>query len=353
MTARLEGIACLAGIAPWKRRRVTAMLSGESKLPHARDAAHAIALARRRGGAIACWASRQPTGLAELAAEAGVSVWSLEDGFIRSAGLGAALVQPCSLAFDSRGAHYDSGQSSDLELLLQHGEFAPAQLERAARLIERLRAGGITKYNLNERVPELPEGESFELVLGQVDDDLSVQLGGGGQSVAGMVETVRREAQGRTIVFKPHPDVSAGLREGVQAPEGCVTLPDADLLQLAARAERVHVLTSLGGFEALMRGAEVVVHGQPFYAGWGLTRDRNPLPRRTRRLSLEALVAGALIEYPLYFDPVSGRRCSVEQLLDRIELAGPAARPGALARLRGQAALYLRGLTRVAIQPGA
>ncbi|MFO1255703.1 MAG: hypothetical protein U1E37_08555 [Sphingomonadaceae bacterium] len=353
MAARLEGIACLAGIAPWKRRRVTAMLSVERPLPHASDAAEAVRLARQRGGAIACWASREPAGLRELAGAAGVPVWAVEDGFIRSAGLGAALVQPCSLVLDSRGAHYDSRQPSDLEHLLQHGDFPPALLERAARLVERLRSGGITKYNLGEAAPVLPAGTEFELVLGQVDDDLSVRLGGGGQTVAGMIEAVRQEAQRQTIVFKPHPDVSAGLRKGVLAPAGCTVLPGADLLTLAARASRVHVLTSFGGFEALLRGAEVVVHGQPCYAGWRLTRDRNPLPRRSRRLTLEALVAGCLLEYPLYFDPLTNRRCTAERLLDRIEAAGPASPPGLVARLCGQAALRLRSLTRAAIPAGA
>lgn len=352
MAARLEGIACLAGIAPWKRRRVTAMLSAQGKLPHARDASQAVALAQKQDGAVACWASRQPQGLEELATAAGVPVWLVEDGFIRSAGLGAALVQPCSLVLDSRGAHYDSTRPSDLEVLLENAAFTPAQLERAARLIERLCARGITKYNLGEQVPDLPQGRPFVLVLGQVDDDLSVQLGGAGQTVSGMIEAVRREEAGCTIVFKPHPDVSAGLRRGVVAPEGCIAVPDADLLWLIERAERVHVLTSLGGFEALLRGREVVVHGQPFYAGWGLTVDRNPLARRTRRLSLEALAAGALVEYPLYFEPIEGKRCTVERLLDRIEAAPPARPLSSLARLRGQAALRLASLKRAATLPG-
>lgn len=352
MAACLEEIACLAGIAPWKRGRVTAMLSGSARLQHARDAAQAVALAGRRGGAVACWASRQPAGLTGLAAAAGVPVWSVEDGFIRSAGLGAALVQPCSLVLDSQGAHYDSTRPSDLEDLLESTAFVPAQLERAARLIERLCARGITKYNLGETVPDLPPGKPFVLVLGQVDDDLSVQLGGGGQTVAGMIEAVRREEAGQTIVFKPHPDVSAGLRRGVMAPAGCIAVPDADLLWLVQRATRVHVLTSLGGFEALLRGREVVVHGQPFYAGWGLTRDRNPLARRTRQLTLEVLVAGALIEYPLYFDPAEGRRCTVEQLLDRIEAAPPAPPISTFSRLRGQAALRIANLTRAASNLG-
>jgi capsular polysaccharide export protein len=87
---------------------------------------------------------------------------------------------------------------------------------------------------------------------------------------------------------------------------------------LLARVDAVHVLTSLTGFEALLRGLDVTVHGHPFFAGWGLTRDlAGPLPRRTRRLAVAELVAGALILYPLYLDPVTGRRCTPETLLQR------------------------------------
>ena len=35
--------------------------------------------------------------------------------------------------------------------------------------------------------------------------------------------------------------------------------------------DEVHTLTSLTGFEALLRGIEVHAYGGPFYAGWGLT----------------------------------------------------------------------------------
>ncbi|SUV87835.1 capsular polysaccharide export protein [Bordetella pertussis] len=49
----------------------------------------------------------------------------------------------------------------------------------------------------------------------------------------------------------------------------------------------------------------MVTYGKPFYAGWGLTEDRAadwPRDRRTRRLSLDELVAGTLLRYPLYWD---------------------------------------------------
>ena len=97
--------------------------------------------------------------------------------------------------------------------------------------------------------------------------------------------------------------------------------------------EEVHTLTSLTGFEALLRGLSVTCWGQPFYAGWGLTRDQAPLPRRVRRLTLDHMVAGALLLYPRYQDPVTELPTTPEALLDRLAEAAPW-RGGAIARLR-------------------
>lgn len=298
--------------------------------PFARSAAQAVRLARRNGGAIACWESRKPAGLDRFAADAGVPVWSIEDGFIRSSGLGAALVQPCSLVIDSQAPHYDGSRSTDLECLLQTHAFTADECARARALIARIRAGGFTKYNLSGTAPVLPEGRRIVLVLGQVDDDLSVRRGGAGETVAGMVARARAEEPDALLVFKPHPDVVAGLRGGVSDPsEADLVLPDADLAALFARADAVHVLTSLGGFEALLRGCAVTVHGQPFFSGWGLTRDLRPVARRTRTLTLDALAAGVLVHYPVYFHPGRGARCTVEELLEWLDHAGPAAPPPA------------------------
>ena len=70
------------------------------------------------------------------------------------------------------------------------------------------------------------------------------------------------------------------------------------------KVQKVAVFTSLGGFEALIRGISVITYGLPFYAGWGLTEDKlrnhDWAKRRTRILNLEELIFISLIEYPFY-----------------------------------------------------
>jgi capsule polysaccharide export protein KpsC/LpsZ len=338
-----QGIACLAGIAPWKRKRVRQLL-GDPSLPTARNAKHAIQLAKSCNGAVACWASRIPNGLLTLAESAGIEIWLIEDGFIRSRGLGAALHLPSSIVVDRSGIYYDPAQPSDLEKLLQANDFDAAELQRSTALIAQLRESGVTKYNLAGATPELPQHRRIILVIGQVDDDRSVLLGGAGLDSAGLLTRVREIEPDTYIVYKPHPDVVAGLRNG--AVNGCADLiaPDANLLALIERADAVHVLSSLAGFEALLRGGAVHVHGQPFYAGWGLTLDYAPVPRRTARPDLAALAAGVLISYPLYCDPDSGSRIEVEQLVQILAERASGRRETYWRRTLGVAALAFRNL---------
>ena len=58
--------------------------------------------------------------------------------------------------------------------------------------------------------------------------------------------------------------------------------------------------------------------GLPFYAGWGLTQDRLRCERRGRKLPLEALVHGALIDYPRYVSRHSGWFIAPEQAIDEL-----------------------------------
>ena len=78
-------------------------------------------------------------------------------------------------------------------------------------------------------------------------------------------------------------------------------------------------MTSLVGFEGLLRGLNVVCYGLPFYAGWGLTQDRHRIERRTRQLTLDDLVAGTLIEYPRYINWQTGEFTTPEVIVAQLK----------------------------------
>ena len=113
-------------------------------------------------------------------------------------------------------------------------------------------------------------------------------------------------------------------------------------------------MTSLLGFEALLRGKKVTCLGAPFYAGWGLTTDLGPVPERRLRAadghplprpSLTHLVHATLIAYPRYYDPVSQRPCPPEVALHRLA-TGTIPKPGLplrlLSKAQGALASYAR-----------
>lgn len=247
----------------------------------------------------------------------------LEDGFLRSVGLGADLVRPISWVADAQGLYYDATRPSELETLLATRQFTPAERERAARLRERIVATGLTKYNLSNRRWQRPHnGRRVILVPGQVESDASIAFGCAAERTnMELLCRVRQLHRDAYIVYKPHPDIVARLRQAGpdehEAHQWCSeVVVDARMAELICEVDELHVLTSLSGFEALLRGKPVTCHGQPFYAGWGLTHDHLPHPRRARHLHLDDLVAGALIAYPLYLSPDRSALISPEEALD-------------------------------------
>lgn len=261
---------------------------------------------------------------AGLAAE--VRVFRIEDGFLRSVGLGAELVRPLSWVVDSSGIYYDATAPSDLEAILATQAFDDALCARAARLRERIVASRLTKYNVGGKTWQRPaHANRVILVAGQVESDASLAYGAPGEREnMGLLQTVRAEHVGAYVLYKPHPDVTARLRK-VGANEHSAwawcdeVVDDVSMGDLLSQVDEVHVLTSLSGFEALLQGKKVTCHGQPFYSGWGLTVDRLPNARRKRQLSLDALVAGVLIEYPLYLSRDGKALISAEEAVDSLQ----------------------------------
>ena len=310
---------CVAfGFTPWKQRNLRRFLGGSQlrfrapwrRIPQGVDA-------------VVIWGQRARPRLLEAAARRQLPVLHVEDGFLRSVGLGADLVDPVSWVVDHQGVYYDATRPSDLETRLATGQWTSVQCQRAAALRQRLVKEAITKYNLQAEAWRRPPGNRrVVLVIGQVESDASIQYGAPGiRSNRALLAAVREAEPEAYLVYKPHPDVVAGLcRAGVgedDAFELCdQVLPQGSIQQLFTQIDALHVLTSLAGFEALLRGVEVHCWGMPFYAGWGLTHDRECCSRRQRKLSLDELVHAALIDYPRYVSRDSGWFITPEQAID-------------------------------------
>lgn len=273
---------------------------------------------------LALWGRRELPPSAQ--AQAPAQVVRLEDGFLRSVGLGADLVRPLSWVMDRQGIYYDASQRSDLEDLLQQTTFSPELLSRARHLRERILDLGLTKYNVGKAAWQRPDTRRpVVLVVGQVEADAAIRHGA--PTVAGnlaLVQAVRQRCPEAHLIYKPHPDVVAQLREPghgeAQVVRHCdEVIVNAPMDRMLRLVDEVHVMTSLAGFEALLRGRRVVTWGVPFYAGWGLTEDQQPVARRVRRLSLDELVAGVLLLYPTYVSRRSGQFCTPEEALEELQ----------------------------------
>lgn len=318
---RLRGTLYCMGFSPWKRGFIRRFLHLPSvtiqftrTLPkHAEPSAQVLV-----------WGSQLD---AQQLVACPYPFWRMEDGFIRSIGLGVKFIEPMSLVLDDQGIYYDPNTPSRLQQICQDIELSAVKLQRAQALIQNLVAFGLSKYNVgstDEPWPDIPDGQYRILVVGQVEDDASIRLGT--QDVCTnlqLLTAVRSAHPDAFIVYKPHPDVVAGLRLGAIEPQVQSRLADASLTQwpmpaCLQRVDAVHTMTSLTGFEALLRGLAVTCYGMPFYAGWGLTQDQYAHPDRQRSLKIEELVFAVLVEYPLYLLPKSQQLCHAEDVIAHI-----------------------------------
>lgn len=274
------------------------------------------------------WGRTLPERLEEFSEEFDIPIHHVEDGFMRSIGLGASHVLPYSLCYDQTGLYYDASRPSDLENILATHDFQSDKelMTRASAAIASIRELRLSKYN--EARTDLaavlygPKVRRRVLVVGQVEDDQSLLYGC--RQIMKNAELIRlaaNENPDAQIIYKPHPDVLAGLRKEISNTSDCSHLAEILRVQLSLvdalhGVDRVYTMTSLAGFEALLNGVAVTTIGAPFYAGWGLTDDRQPEIRRTRQLTIEEVFAAAYILYPVYRNPVTFADMRLEEVID-------------------------------------
>lgn len=263
------------------------------------------------------------------------SVWFIEDGFIRSIGLGADLRRPSSLVIDKQGMYYVPDAPSDIVEILNKIELSVDQNQRAQHLAQLVVERALSKYNVGQknlsaaalatlqRLNQLSKGkQEIILVPGQFEQDQSIANSRGKiKTNFHLLQQVRCDYPDAFIVFKEHPDLYSGVRPGALGEKAALKvadlyLTDVDISSVLDICDRVCTLTSLTGFEALLRNKKVNTYGSPFYAGWGLTEDQLDFTERTHRLTLNQLIFATLISYPKYVDWTTGLLTSPERVID-------------------------------------
>ncbi|MCS4065612.1 hypothetical protein [Pseudomonas putida] len=276
------------------------------------------------------WGFKTPDFIQKFAIENNIKIVYVEDGFIRSIKLGAQLAPAMSLTLDSKTPYFNSTQASELEDILNTFDFSkkPELIQRARKAIKLIVDNGISKYNNSLKVDIEaiygPKTKKRVLVIGQVEDDASIKFGCSSTVTNNdLVRLAVKENPDAEVFYKPHPDVLTGKREYASHPSEVahiakVLVKDFPLAQAFHEVDHVYTITSLSGFEALLRGIKVTTYGAPFYSGWGITDDRQKTERRKKVRTLEEVFAAAYILYPSYHDVDSGRSLEIEDAIKNI-----------------------------------
>lgn len=306
---------------PWKKEIYNSYLSKAKMLKYTKSSKKAIELARKYNATIIQWASKKDNKLNAEIKKYNIPRYYVEDGFIRSRGLGCTHEKPFSLVFDPTGIYYNPSSNSNLIKILntiKERDDIDYLISQAKEVKNYLIQKSISKYNLStssttvstqllDEIKKEAKNKTIILVPGQVETDASVLTGGGNiNSNLALLEAVRTQNKDAYIVYKPHPDVLAQIRIGGDLDKQIAVcdklVEDMNIIELLSVIDEVHTLTSLSGFEALIRDKKVVTYGTPFYAGWGVTTDHSDTPERLAKLTIDELIAGVLILYPVYYD---------------------------------------------------
>ncbi|CAA6825435.1 MAG: Capsular polysaccharide export system protein KpsC [uncultured Sulfurovum sp.] len=270
-----------------------------------------------------------------------------EDGFIRSMDLGIKGSPSFSLVEDKKGIYYDATGESDLENILNSYDFNAdeALIQKAEDAMDLIKKYHISKYNNAANISDdffKDKGKKRILIIAQTAGDASLEYGLGNKfTTKQMIDEAMNENLNASVYLKIHPDVLVGKKESdikrEEIPKECIILDeDMNPISLLKNFSKVYTKTSGMGMEAIILGLEVVCYGLPYYAGWGLTIDKQTCIRRTQKLSIEELFAGAYILYTRYYNPYRKRPSDIIDVINEIVLQKKKAKHEKIQRAQSQ-----------------
>lgn len=259
----------------------------------------------------------------------------VEDGLIKSiatwcdSNVSSYYKAGVSFMFDCKGAYYDATRETQLEKLLNDKNLVVSEknIHRAKILIKKIIDNKLTKYNYQSlNIPTslfYSTNRKKVLVVDQSYGDISIEKGfANKETFSNMLTCAIKENPEADIFVKVHPDTLTGNRGAgyfydIEKNSRVFILAEKlNPISLLKCIDSVYVVTSQLGFEALMCGKDVHVFGLPFYAGWGITKDRQKCERRKNLRSLEEIFYITYIIYTYWVNPKTGKQCEIEEALD-------------------------------------
>lgn len=220
------------------------------------------------------WGYKAPEFFIKYIREHNLDIFFLEDGFIRSGPNDDSNAPPLSIVMDSQAPYFDTTRPNDLTDLIANFDFAQGGYDEtlAQEMLDYYVSKRVSKYNHQPYVDVAPiygiKHKKRVLVLGQVPYDDSLKYGGGiGITLLDVVNKAIDENPEAQIIVKPHPMTLDDLSTiNTLAELDCLVLTQSiHLVDALETIDHVYTITSLGGFEALLRGKKVTVLGRPFY----------------------------------------------------------------------------------------
>lgn len=215
-----------------------------------------------------------------------------------------------TFVLDWGGNYINPRRPSDLEVILNLLDFgAHPALERLGKTLRPLAFPASS-----------PDGGAVTVIIQDRSDPSFVYAPPSHPSAAQMIAMAQAENPGchLDVVLAASADRRPILSGSL--PSGVAVIPPEFETAILARSRRIYTVNSPLAVGAVMRGASVVVFGQPFYAGYGLTDDRMAIPRRPRPLDRDRMFSGLFGLYCRLVDR-TGALVTLETVCDRLERA--------------------------------
>ena len=222
------------------------------------------------------WGYKAPDYFIDYIREQELDIFFLEDGFIRSGPEDASDAPPLSIVMDSQAPYFDTTRPNDLTDLIVNFDFEQDGYDEtlAQEMLDYYVSHRVSKYNHQPYVDIAPiygvKNKKRILVLGQVPHDDSLKYGGGiGITLLDVVNRAIAENPNAQVIVKPHPmTLDDPSTVSALTELNCLILTQSiHLVDALETVDHVYTITSLSGFEALLRGKKVTVLGRPFYNG--------------------------------------------------------------------------------------